>query len=362
MIPHQEICRVARLNRLQMIRTNEDEDGVNPLSISIGVPALRINELMLLYPLDSTQEIDDRCNNRLNTDRGLQTDVDTYIQQCEPSVRHTITLYYNDNVYNAMTIGFFTGLAVGAIIPPGIATCFMGIFGGFIVALISIPMSVTLGIASGALGGLIKSKLTLQADPTYLDWVKQQTSQNMYEAYKEYLHLYLSDQADDFLCPISQDFPVIPFISPNGHVYDKEAIFMWLDSKEREIYIKAKQLDESGYDNDHIEIACDRIKATVCPMRGPYFTKEQLTYCYEFVLCMRRKLDNYMKENDRVPPIVAIGIETYLLSLKRTQNMITSKKIILLTQRMFDLGMPECQQESAIQRLLDEKDDFKRIA
>jgi hypothetical protein len=104
------------------------------------------------------------------------------------------------------------------------------------------------------------------------------------------------------------------------------------------------------------------LRQTVCPMRGPYFTKEQMKYCYDFVLCMRRKLKDFMEENDRVPPIVEIGIETYLLSLKRTQNMITSKKIILLTQRMADLCMPESQQEAAIQRLLDEGSGERLIA
>lgn len=231
--------------------------------------------------------------------------------------------------------GSYGGAAVGSILG-GIISGPPGAFLGGSIGLVS---GSAAGTTIGAAVGAAIQYVEIDKDNTYIIWKTACIDRNKYNAYKEKIKL-IFPSCEDFICPISNDFPLIPVVSPNRHVYDYETITAWLNHKteeERQLVASFSEQACLGC----IRSAIDTARMNVCPMRGPYFTKEQLLYSYEFVTNLRNKLENYLQNQhceNRDPEVVA-GLNAYLNTINSNSRMILVQRINAVSRRMDHMGL-----------------------
>lgn len=77
-------------------------------------------------------------------------------------------------------------------------------------------------------------------------------------------------------CSISKEYPLVPVFSPHDverrHPYDRSAILQHLDKIERRIAPFRK------FDTDEARATIRELESTADPLRGPYFTADQLVF------------------------------------------------------------------------------------
>lgn len=308
-------------------------------------PLLRLESLLLRLPLDSISQIDSRAD-----DRAVHGVLNFY-RQLSVINQQTVSVAVYKNVTNCLVLGLIAGMTSGMSLGPLLGGMFWGGPGAFFGFVIGSTVSGLVGMVSGIAAGCIQTAVLIKQDLSYQEWIAEQKLQFRYESYREYINSYFPE-AGEFLCPISQDFPQTPVRSPNGHVYDKEAIEIYLDLKEAHLAQVLRQLSEENIPADPLFI--EELKGSFCPFRGAYFTKDQLVYDRDFALRMRRKLSGLIEEMSLAERHRALGMDILIASLKKTENMITSQKIALLYQKMGPLGLSLEQQAECIQRVLNE--------
>ncbi len=148
-------------------------------------------------------------------------------------------------------------------------------------------------------------------------------------------------------CPITQDIPLIPVISPNGHVYEMTAIEEHLDLAWARVqrYIDSGQSAERIEEQSHI----------VCPCRGAPFKKEDLSYATDFARKMIRRL-KAIKDRLEIDPeidrFLQNGIRSLLKQYEQTDGRIQNKVALRLTRDLARLGATDEQ----IERIMDAYD------
>lgn len=333
-------------------RTQQQAESLRGCGVSVShrvsEPLLRLNALLVRLPLDSISQIDARADARANY--GALN----FYNQLSVINQNTISVAVYKNVTNCLVLGLVAGVTSGMTLGPVIGGIFWGGLGAFFGFILGTTISGVVGAISGIAAGCIQTAVIIQQDLSYQEWIAEQKLQLRYESYQEYIQAYFPTAAE-FLCPISLDFPQTPVRSPNGHVYDKQAIEEYLDMKEARLAEVIQHVANEGRTGDPvIEQRIEEIRNTFCPFRGPYFTKDQLVYDRDFALRMRRKLNELIGEMSLEERHRAIGMEILIASLKKTENMVMSQKIALLYQQMGPLGLSLEQQSECIQRVLNE--------
>jgi hypothetical protein len=98
------------------------------------------------------------------------------------------------------------------------------------------------GIAGGALGGvagasigdaLSRRTITIIISRTscFADWKRNALKDNLYPLFQEILD---ENVFDGLKCPITHELPIVPVKTPCDHVYEKEDIEHWLNSRKPE--------------------------------------------------------------------------------------------------------------------------------
>lgn len=278
----------------------------------------------------------------------------SYYNQLPARDQRLVKVIYENNATNSVIIGLSSGFATGVTVCPAVGGMIGGPTGAFVATLIGVVFGPLIGGAAGLIAGSISTTISIKADNSYRQWVELAKHESRYQAYKDYITAYFPNN-QEFFCCISGDFPQIPVRSPNGHIYDQESIHAWLDQQEAHIAQGERRMRFNGV--DPVLIANQRIymqQTAICPFSGPYFTKNDLIYDRQFALLLRQKLTDYLATCQQQNPHAAMAMELLITSLKRTENMIVSRKVAILTQRMHSLNMSENQISAAIQRILND--------
>lgn len=322
------------------------DEGLRDLPpIALGV-ALRVNDLMLKYPLDSIDNVEQRAV--CHTD----TSVLSFYRSSTPENQRVISVLFQHNCRHIVTISVITGCAVGASVPTLIGACVGGPPGALIAFLIGFPITFVMSLITGLSASAIQTMVHIKHDVTYIEWVEQAKREQRYESYVTYLKAYFPND-QEFFCPISGDFPKIPCRCPNGYIYDRASIEEYLERKEQYIAFRMASINEMDIPQERKDQALEELRSTVCPFRGPYYTKEELVYDARFALVLRKKLSDFIAERPMLERHVEVGLAALVLSLKRTENMIKAQKIAILTSRMAPLGLSIEKQSELIAEIVN---------
>lgn len=308
--------------------------------------ALRLNDLMLRYPLDSIQRIEERASSQADTS------VLTYYRGLSPESQNTVSVLFKHNCRHIVTISVITGCAVGAAVPTLIGACIAGGPGALIAFAIGFPITFIMSLITGLSASAIQTMVHIKHDETYIRWVEQAKLDCCYESYITYLRAYFPN-SNEFFCPISGDFPKVPCRCPNGYIYDRASIEEYLDRKEQYIAFRMSAINEMDIEVERRAQALQELQSTVCPFRGSYYTKEELVYDPNFARVLRQKLSNFIDEQPMLDRQIAIGLGALITSLKRTENLIKSQKVAILTSRMAPLGLSIEKQSELIAEIID---------
>ena len=148
---------------------------------------------------------------------------------------------------------------------------------------------------------------------------------------------------EDFICPIAQDIPLVPVASPNGHVYDKEAIETHLDIQ----WAKIEGYRASGYTKAQLQ----KKMTIICPMRSQSFKKEDLKYDIDFAKNAIKFLKGIKAKLQIDPdedPILEEGCNALLEDYQQNYAAVKIDAIMQLTRELTILGATEKQTRDII--------------
>lgn len=199
-------------------------------------------------------------------------------------------------------------------------------------------------VVGGAIGTFVglhqayqKGEIFITQSREYINW-RQKLTQEQYTVFLTTLRSYLEEERIDktatnesLICPITRDIPLLPYVSPNGQTYEKEAIEEHLDIA----WAAVERMRASNFPEDKIE----KQLSAVCPLRGKPFRKEELTYSEKFaksaIQTFKRlvdKVERTYQSNPDGDPVVLEGLLIILKHYQRLHKEVTDRTIRNLTQ------------------------------
>ena len=211
------------------------------------------------------------------------------------------------------------------------------------------------GTAIGSLVGIpiaykiakAKGRIKILNSPQFKEW-KKSIGKEKYDLFLNCLknHSAFMEEPknekewENYICPITHEIPAIPVISPNGHIYEKEAIEKHLDT----VWARIQGYLDDGY----VEADLQDKLVTVCPLRGKPFKKEDLKYASEFVKKVSKKLETAAKKLEIAPKdddILKEGIVQLYDHYRRTEDAISIEVMSRLSEELLQLGASDEQRE-----------------
>ena len=212
------------------------------------------------------------------------------------------------------------------------------------------------GTAIGSLVGIpiaykiakAKGRIKILNSPQFKEWKKGMGK----EKYDLFLNCLKNHSAfmeepknekewENYICPITHEIPAIPVISPNGHIYEKEAIEKHLDIAWARI---------QGYlDDGYVEANLQDKLVTVCPLRGKPFKKEDLKYASNFVEEVSKKLEKVSKKLEIDPgrdSVLQEGIIQLLNHYKEMEESVSVEVMSRLSEDLLKMGATDEQRET----------------
>jgi len=295
---------------------------------------LNINDLVKKYPLGNNgmEEFDQQLL------QGIDVSRMKYLGTTTDKNKAVIKSQIASKSVDCMLIGGGIGLFTGGIVC-GVAGGLVAGGGGALVGTLGgINAGFVVGIAIGAAVGATVGYVQITMDHSYLDWKAKAIQSESYAAYKAYIIREFED-ADQFLCPISYDFPGIPVRTPQGHIYDLQSINEHIDAK-----LAEEKIMHAAFIREHLTDAEKRRRqaefdSSFCPFRGPRFSKSDLIYDAIYVRTLRAALDKHIQNRFDIPAEVMNGINAFIAALKRNHNMIIAQKIQIACERMDEVGL-----------------------
>jgi len=309
-------------------------------------PAMRLDSLMRRYPITSIDAVDRQA------DTSVYVGILNFFRMSPMPLQNQLTIQFKSDLLVGWTIGMSAGMATGATTGSVTGAIIGGPPGAFLGGLFGMIIGGVLGLVLGISCTGLVTHIHVVTDRRYKLWIEMEKSNARYNVYVDYMRVYFPD-CNEFFCPITHDFPIIPSRCPNGFIYDFEAITQHLDRCEDRIARTISSMREQGCAQHEIDEEVRVLKAHVCPSRGPYYTKAQLVHEPQFAITLRQKLVDFISNRDDILPHIRIGLEALITSLKLSHNVILSQKIAALSRHMNQYGLTQAQQTRMIAQLLD---------
>lgn len=306
-----------------------------------------INDLLDKYPLEGNIHDFD-----LNILRGVDVSRASFLRSATDAKVSVVRAKVHEKSVDSMLIGAGTGMAIGGVVGGVTGGCVMGPAGAIGGTSAGVLAGGLVGVSVGAAVGYGYGYLSITQDPLYKNWKTACLDSEQYQAYKMYISREMPN-CNDFMCPISNDFPNIPVRSPSGHIYDLEHISEHLDRKYTERSAILARLTQSNYTQAQINTRLAEFDRTICPMRGEKFNKSDLVYDKLFTALMRRKFSQFLEGRERVPQNVIDTAERYVSELRRVNGVITAQHVTAAIRHMDRAGIRnQTQRELVIGELL----------
>ncbi len=224
---------------------------------------------------------------------------------------------------------------------------------------ISIPVKITSLAVSGLMvaGGIVyivhTTKREVVNSDIYLNWENNLNEEKL----KLFNKVIKNDESfNRFICKISNTFINTAVMAPNNLLYEKDLIEMWLDAKEKEI----KEAIESGASSETIE----EMKKFVCPVRGKYFTKDQLVPYENYHSELEKLVLEKIKNREKYLEIQLIndGLRALLSTCESNRDNVFCQKLAAIELFCLKNNLPDRIASHATNYLKKEyKTNYKKI-
>lgn len=286
---------------------------------------------------------------KLYTEESFGSDVQRvvmYYERLRPTQKVKLVVTYGGTSVLMMGLGGAFGAGAGAGI--GALTGFFyanvpGIVPG---SYLGAKIGTAVGMVGGFCFGVYGSKIYFMSSKKYSTWYEDIKKEELGQIYEKILND--DPRFDPFICKITNALIAIPVKAPDGQIYEKEAVTMWIKARWNVI----QRAHESGSQMAYIE----QLRNTVSPIRGEPFQEEDLSFDKEYEGKLKQLILQKSSELEEVEQkrLFDIGSELILSDLRENRRIILEMQVGKIYTFVSEKKIPLIIGDTVVKRLREE--------